>query len=122
MNDQEAKILLRRAIALEPKNYPAHYDLGRLLVRLRRYDEALPILEQGVPLGQSDPGIHYQLFIAYSRLKRKEDADRELAKFKILEEARKRGNTGMSEKDELPPPRVYSNGSMLRVPGKKHQS
>ena len=105
-SSKEAESLLRRALALEPQNYPAHYDLGRLLVRLKRYEEALPILERGVPLGKNDPGIHYQLFIAYSRLKRKDDAERELIRFKSLEEARKRGETGMSEKDELPPPQV----------------
>ena len=102
----EAESLLRRAIGLEPDNYPAHYDLGRLLVRLRRYSEALPILERGVTMGNNDPGVHYQLFITYTRLKRKDDADRELTQFKTLEEARKRLESGMSEKDELPPPKV----------------
>ncbi|HEY1404721.1 MAG TPA: tetratricopeptide repeat protein, partial [Pyrinomonadaceae bacterium] len=68
---------------------PAHYDLGKLLMRLRRYDEALSIFERGLALNDSDPGIHYQLFTVYSRLKRKPEAERELAVFKRLEEARK---------------------------------
>jgi hypothetical protein len=50
------------------------------------------------------------LFITYSRLKRKDDADRELAQFKTLEEARKQRDGGMSEKDELPPPKVNTGG------------
>jgi Flp pilus assembly protein TadD len=79
-----------------------------LLVRLKRYEEALPVLERGIVLGKNDPGIHYQLFIAYSRLKRKDDADRELARFKILEEARKQGDSGMG-KDELPPPKINND-------------
>jgi tetratricopeptide (TPR) repeat protein len=103
--------LLRRALALDAKNFPAHYDLGRLLVRLKRYDEALPILERATKMDATDPGIHYQLFTAYSRLKRREDAERELAVFKRLEEARKSGtgagssDSSMSTGDEpLPPP------------------
>jgi predicted Zn-dependent protease len=104
----EAERLLRRALALDPDNYPATYDLGRLLVRLARYDEALSILERGTHLSEKDPGVHYQLFLAYSRLKRKEDANRELAAFKRLDDERKNGaseNGGtMANTDELPAP------------------
>jgi tetratricopeptide (TPR) repeat protein len=103
--------LLRRAIALDAKNFPANYDLGRLLVKLKRYDEALPVLERAAVMGKDDPGIHYQLFTAYSRLKRREDAERELSIFKRLEEARKKGSgTSSSESSGdgnpplLPPP------------------
>ena len=54
--------------------------------------------------------VFTQLFITYSRLKRKDDADRELARFKTLEEARKQGgDAGMAEKDELPPPKVNAS-------------
>jgi hypothetical protein len=60
-------------------------------------------------MNADDPGVHYQLFITYSRLKRKDDADRELARFKTLEEARKQREGGMTAKDELPPPKVSSN-------------
>jgi hypothetical protein len=59
-------------------------------------------------MSSDDPGVHYQLFITYSRLKRKDDADRELGRFKTLEEARKNGS-GMTQKDELPPPKVSSH-------------
>ena len=107
--DAEAEKLLRRALELEPENYPAHYDLGRLLVRLRRYSEALPLLEHGATMSSDDPGVHYQLFITYSRLKRKDDADRELSRFKTLEEARKHNDSGMTQKDDLPPPKVNNN-------------
>jgi hypothetical protein len=65
-------------------------------------------------MDKTDPGIHYQLFTAYSRLKRREDAERELAIFKRLEEARKKsgdgantgdGGSSMSAGDEpMPPP------------------
>jgi tetratricopeptide (TPR) repeat protein len=105
---EEAERLLRRALALDPQNFPATYDLGRLLVRLKRYADALPVLERGVRLGTRDPGIHYQLFLAYSRLGRKADADRELANFKRMDEARKAADAlapgAKPTEEELPPP------------------
>jgi tetratricopeptide (TPR) repeat protein len=91
----EAERLLRRALELDRDNYPAMYDLGRLLIRGRRYDEALTFLKRGAELAPDDPGVHYQLFLVYSRAKQKPDADRELALFKKLEEARKANQGGM---------------------------
>jgi len=87
----EAEHLLRRAIAITDKHFYANYDLGRLLVKSRRYEESLTILQHAATLKPKNPGVHYQLFIALSRLKRKQEADRELATFKKLEEERKAG-------------------------------
>jgi predicted Zn-dependent protease len=81
--------LLRRAVMLSNKHFYANYDLGRLLVKTRRYEEAIPILERGVAIKASNPAVHYQLFMAFSRLKRKAEADRELALFKQLGEEQK---------------------------------
>jgi tetratricopeptide (TPR) repeat protein len=82
----------------------AHYDLGRLLIKQRRYDEAIPILERGAMLNARYPGIHYQLFLAFSRLKRKEEAERELVLFKQLEEASKNRRRGDYSTEDLTPP------------------
>jgi hypothetical protein len=60
-----------------------------LLVRTKRYDEAIGVLSDAARLRARDPGVHYQLFIAYTRLKRKDDANRELAVFKQYEGERK---------------------------------
>jgi hypothetical protein len=61
-----------------------------------------------VALNGEDPGVRYQLFLVLSRLKRKEEADGELAIFKRLEEARKRrdvdGGAGAGTDADLPPP------------------
>jgi tetratricopeptide (TPR) repeat protein len=100
----DAEKFLRQALAIDGKHFPANYDLGRLLARLKRYNEALPILEFGATLSTSDPGIHYQLFLTYSRLKRKPDAERELAIFKRLEGARKQGETSMEGSATVEPP------------------
>jgi len=48
-----------------------------------------PFLQNAATLKPNNPGVHYQLFMALSRLKRKDEADRELAIFKDLDEARK---------------------------------
>jgi tetratricopeptide (TPR) repeat protein len=95
--NEEAERFLRRAIELDPKSYPPYHDLGRLLVKTRRYDEALPILTRGAALNTTDAGVHYQLFLAYSRLKKKDEADRELAEFKRLEEGNKHSATPLGD-------------------------
>jgi Flp pilus assembly protein TadD len=80
-------------------------------------------LTRGVELNAKDPGVHYQLFLAYSRLRKKEEADRELAEFKRLDEVNRHGATplGMSNKDgeSLPPlPNAASGDSAKpRTPG-----
>ncbi|MDH3494788.1 MAG: tetratricopeptide repeat protein, partial [Acidobacteriota bacterium] len=86
---EKAEKILRRTLELDPDNFTALYDLGRLLVREKRVNEALPILLRGTEIGKNDPGIFYQLFIAYSRLKQKAKADTAFAEFKRLEEALK---------------------------------
>jgi tetratricopeptide (TPR) repeat protein len=87
-DDAEAERLLRRTIALSERHFPAHYDLGRLFVRAKRYDEAVIILRRAERLDETDPGVHYQLFTAYSRLKRKAEAEKELEIFRKLDEER----------------------------------
>ena len=96
----EAETFLRRAIAINDKHFYANYDLGRLLVKSRRYEQALPILEHAATLKMNNPAVHYQLFLAFSRLKRKEEADRELATFKELDEARKARSRSDGEIDD----------------------
>ncbi|HEX8293456.1 MAG TPA: hypothetical protein VF570_16970, partial [Pyrinomonadaceae bacterium] len=67
----------------------------------------LPLLEGGARVSGEDPGVHYQLFLAYSRLGRKADAERALETFKRLEEARKAAESGMPAGQPgggLPPP------------------
>jgi protein O-GlcNAc transferase len=82
----EAERLFRRAISLSENHFNSFNDLGRLLVKSRRYEEALPILQRAAALSANNPDVRYQLFLAYSRLNRKVEADRELAIYKQLNE------------------------------------
>ena len=90
-------------------------------MKLRRYDEALPLLQRGVELNDKDPGIRYQLFLAYSRLKRKDEADRELAEFKRLDEVNRHGATPLGqtmkpgmEGETLPPLPAAASGDSAK--------
>ena len=112
----EAERLLRRAIQLNPQAFPSYHDLGRLLVKLRRYDEALPLLKRGVELNDKDPGIRYQLFLAYSRLKRKDEADKELAEFKRLDEVNRHGATPLGEAIPPLPSTAAGDSAKPRMP------
>ena len=82
----EAEKYLRRAISLNPNHFNSQYDLGRLLVKQQKFVQALPILQKAALLMPNNADIHYQLFLTLSRLKRKAEADRELALFKQLSE------------------------------------
>jgi tetratricopeptide (TPR) repeat protein len=85
---------------------------------LRRYEEAVPLLTRGVELNAKDPGVHYQLFLAYSRLKKKDEADRELAEFKRLDEGNRHGETPMGvqlkEGESLPPLPTAASGDSAK--------
>jgi Flp pilus assembly protein TadD len=102
--EAEAETLLRRAVLLDPGHFYANYDLGRLLVRTKRYDEAIGVLVAADRIRERDAGVHYQLFLAYTRLKRKTDADRELLLFKQYDAEAKarRGQRDEQIEDTLP--------------------
>jgi Flp pilus assembly protein TadD len=106
--DAEAERLLRQAVSRDARHFYANYDLGRLLVRGRRYVEALVVLDAAARIRESDPGVRYQMFLALSRLGRKEEAERELTRFRKLDEERKTRRVSGGEEqveDALPPPR-----------------
>ena len=58
-------------------------------MKLKRYEEALVVLKHAATLKARNPSVHYQMFIALSRLRQKDAAEKELAIFKQLEAERK---------------------------------
>jgi Flp pilus assembly protein TadD len=125
---QQAREIFTRALEKFPDNANLYFLLGyaaraegqydqavaafQKVVKLKRYDEAVPLLQRGIELNDKDPGIRYQLFLAYSRLRRKEEAEKELAEFKRLDEVNRHGATPLNrttnmntggEKESLPP-------------------
>lgn len=71
-----------RAVALDPLFADAFIGLGRSLIANRQFPEAVAPLERAVTLQPDNPAGHYHLGIAYNRVGRKQDADREAALFR----------------------------------------
>jgi len=57
--------LLRRAVALNPKLWPAHLSLGSLLGEERRFNEALTELTTAKQLAPHEPSVREQLALMY---------------------------------------------------------
>ncbi len=69
---------LRSAIAIDALNGEALYQLGNVELNDGRSEEALRHLEQAVKLLPQSSQPHFALARAYRRLKRSNDAEREM--------------------------------------------
>ena len=77
---EEAAGWFREAIELEPELAEAHYSLGLLLAEDEsRLAEAAESLATAARLAPENPRIHYNYGLALQRLKRPDDAERELS-------------------------------------------
>jgi tetratricopeptide (TPR) repeat protein len=74
-----------RATKASPGDFSTHIALGRVLLAKENPAGAAVELEAAVKLAPASPEARFSLASAYSRLGRKEDAARELAEFKRLE-------------------------------------
>jgi hypothetical protein len=70
-------------------------------------------------LNAKDPGVHYQLFLALSRLKKTEEARRELAAYKQLDGAQKAGQGAAGDKEPPPPAEQPLPEPTVTLPGSK---
>lgn len=77
----------KRATTLDTGFAEAYVGLGTSLVSEKRFAEAVQPLETAVKLVPDDPMAHYNLAVALSRVGRKEDADREFAIHRKMQEA-----------------------------------
>lgn len=82
----DALPLAEKAVQLAPKLYAARNVLGRVLLELGQVDRSIKELEEGVKLAPSSPEMHFALARAYTRAGRKEEAARERATFKKLQD------------------------------------
>src|SRR5215467_2726552 len=67
------------AAKIDPHFADAFLSWGAALSTTGRYSEAIPALEQYVRMAPQNLSGHYRLSIAYARVGRKEDSDREMA-------------------------------------------
>jgi len=85
-NSAEGLKALQRAIALNDKLYEGQVTLGKILVRLNRTSEAIEHLMKAADLAPSNPEPHFQLSIAYRKMKMKSEADAETEIVKRIHE------------------------------------
>ncbi len=81
---EKAISLLEEAINLRPDYADAHYQLGKIYLERGDTAKAVEHLENAVSSDAKKDYIHYQLSIAYRKLSRKDDADRELKLYQKL--------------------------------------
>jgi len=85
---QEAAVALEyadRAVKARADDFPARLVLGRVFLAKEEPARAVAELEEAVKLAPSSADARYSLASAYSRLGRKDDAARELAEFRRLQ-------------------------------------
>lgn len=76
-SNERAGELLRRAVALDPNNWEAHYELGVLLEGKHDYNAASAELATATQLDPKQPMPHYHLARVYARLGESEKAKAE---------------------------------------------
>jgi tetratricopeptide (TPR) repeat protein len=79
--------LLERAAGSMPQDFSARYDLGKALLQGGQITRAVDQLLTAIALNSKNSGVHYQLALAYRRLKREEEAQREFTLAKELNKA-----------------------------------
>lgn len=80
---------LQKAIAINENLYEAQITLGKTLVRLKRFEEAVKHLEKAAEINPNVPEPHYQLALAFRKLGKKEEAENQLEIVKKIHEERR---------------------------------
>ena len=82
----EALARLHEALRYNPKFPQAHYQLGLVLEKERKFEEAIAPLQRAIELDPSYPEPHYTLGRIYQRLGKREAAQEQIEKFKKLKQ------------------------------------
>jgi len=83
------RALLEKALAIDERNAAAHFELGAMYDRTRRYEEAARELQRAAELAPGDPATHYRLSRVYDRLGKPEAAQAERDLHAKLESAQR---------------------------------
>ncbi len=108
---EDAETVLSRALELAPNDIAILYDFARVAFKRRDYEGAVVRLKRAL---EKQPGLteaHYQLFLAYTRLKQTDNAQKELAEFKRLEALRKQADQERMLDDKLRTQRMLGGES-----------
>jgi len=82
-----AVVLLKKALTLNDRDPAIHFEMGAVLDRTRRYEEAAAEFERSAELAPNDPAVHYRLARLYARLGKTEQARVERERHAGLEAA-----------------------------------
>lgn len=80
-------VILEETINLKSDYADARYQLGKIYLERGETQKAIEQLEAAVSADTNKDFIHYQLSIAYRKMSRKADADRELRRYQELKAA-----------------------------------
>jgi tetratricopeptide (TPR) repeat protein len=80
---------LRKAIALDPRNWEAHFELGGVLEQVPDYPAAIAEYEKAAMLAPKKPEPPYRLFRLYSRTRQTAKAEAARSKHEALAAAEK---------------------------------
>jgi tetratricopeptide (TPR) repeat protein len=107
MNPEEALEDINKALHTCPDLTEARPDRATALIRLNRYEDAVPDLKTAIKVNPDEPRFHFMLAQAYRGLGRTADANAEMAMFgKAEQNARaaeaKHAEEVMKEKSKIP--------------------
>jgi len=107
LRPEEALDDINRALQTCPYLMEARPDRATALIRLNRYEEAVPDLQMAIKTDPEDPRLHFMLAQAYRGLGRTAEANAEMSTFGKLEQnARaaeaKHAQEVMKEKSKIP--------------------
>jgi tetratricopeptide (TPR) repeat protein len=91
----EGLAFAHEAVALDPNSYVAQYELGQLLLKTDQPSVGIQHLETAEGLAANNEEVHYALLIAYARVGRKADAEREHAIFQRIKKSETFNNKGL---------------------------
>lgn len=98
----KAIAILEEAIILKNDYADARYQLGKIFLDRGETGKAIEQLETAVSADANKDYIHYQLSIAYRKVSRKEDADRELKRYQELKAANRKNDSPMGNNENSP--------------------
>jgi tetratricopeptide (TPR) repeat protein len=91
---------LRTAVRIDPNQYEAQVNLGRVLLKQKLTAESIEPLKRAAELAPSNPEPHFQLALAYRRLGLNDKAIAETAIVKRIHESRR--GEGAQTKSKVP--------------------
>ncbi len=62
---REEESRLRKALTIDPQSFDANRDLGEFYLRVKKYEEAVPLLEKASRINPKDNRAQYDLALAY---------------------------------------------------------